>query len=47
MSILVETSLGDFDIDLYWEECPNTCLNFIKLAKAKYYNNLRIYEIHK
>ncbi|KAJ1969284.1 Peptidyl-prolyl cis-trans isomerase-like 4 [Dispira parvispora] len=38
MSVLLETSLGDIVIDLYFEECPRTCLNFLKLCKTKYYN---------
>ena len=47
MAVIIETSLGDLEIDLFYEECPVACKNFIKLAKAKYYNNLRFFEIHK
>ncbi|KAI8346212.1 cyclophilin-like domain-containing protein [Mortierella sp. GBAus27b] len=38
MSVLIETSVGDVVIDLYTKEAPNTCLNFLKLCKVKYYN---------
>ncbi|XP_062511922.1 peptidyl-prolyl cis-trans isomerase-like 4 [Corticium candelabrum] len=38
MAVLVETSAGDVVIDLYTEERPRTCLNFVKLCKVKYYN---------
>ena len=47
MSVIIETSLGDLEIDLFYEECPIASENFLKLAKAKYYNDLRFYEIHK
>ncbi|KAF9974326.1 Peptidyl-prolyl cis-trans isomerase cyp6 [Actinomortierella ambigua] len=38
MSVLIETSVGDIVIDLYTEQAPTTCLNFLKLCKVKYYN---------
>ncbi|KAG0053651.1 Peptidyl-prolyl cis-trans isomerase cyp6 [Gryganskiella cystojenkinii] len=38
MSVLIETSVGDIVIDLYVKEAPQTCLNFLKLCKVKYYN---------
>lgn len=33
MAVLLETSKGDIVVDLYVEECPRTCLNFLKLCK--------------
>lgn len=33
MAVLLETSRGDFVIDLFLKECPKTCLNFLKLCK--------------
>ena len=38
MSVLLETSVGDIVIDLFIDECPKTCINFLKLCKVKYYN---------
>ncbi|XP_071800696.1 peptidyl-prolyl cis-trans isomerase-like 4 [Asterias amurensis] len=38
MAVLLETTLGDIVIDLYPEERPRCCLNFVKLCKIKYYN---------
>ncbi|XP_052086935.1 peptidyl-prolyl cis-trans isomerase-like 4 [Mytilus californianus] len=38
MSVIIETSLGDFTIDLFTEERPKCCKNFLKLCKVKYYN---------
>lgn len=35
---MVETTIGDFTVDLYTEERPQTCRNFLKLCKLKYYN---------
>ncbi len=33
MSVLIETSLGDLVIDLYVNDCPKACKNFLKLCK--------------
>lgn len=38
MAVLLETSLGDIVIDLYTEERPRCCLNFLKLCKIRFYN---------
>ncbi|KAI9228826.1 MAG: cyclophilin-like domain-containing protein [Piptocephalis tieghemiana] len=38
MSVLLETSLGDIVVDLYVKRAPETCRNFLKLCKIKYYN---------
>lgn len=34
MAVLLETSKGDIVIDLFVEECPMTCKNFLKLCKC-------------
>ncbi|VEN62857.1 unnamed protein product [Callosobruchus maculatus] len=38
MSVVIETTLGDFTVDLFLDERPRACLNFLKLCKIKYYN---------
>ncbi|XP_023248154.1 peptidyl-prolyl cis-trans isomerase sig-7 isoform X1 [Copidosoma floridanum] len=38
MAVVIETTIGDFTVDLYTEERPQTCRNFLKLCKIKYYN---------
>lgn len=38
MAVVIETTIGDFTVDLYTEERPQTCRNFLKLCKLKYYN---------
>ncbi|CAF3525696.1 unnamed protein product [Adineta steineri] len=38
MSVVLETTLGDITIDLYYEERPTACKNFLYLCLQKYYN---------
>ncbi|XP_064554410.1 peptidyl-prolyl cis-trans isomerase sig-7 [Drosophila montana] len=38
MSVVIETTLGDLTVDLFTDERPIACLNFIKLCQLKYYN---------
>lgn len=38
MAVVIETTLGDITVDLFIELRPQSCLNFIKLCKLKYYN---------
>ncbi|CAD0115447.1 unnamed protein product, partial [Aureobasidium uvarum] len=45
MSVLLETSAGDITIDLYVDEAPKACENFLKLCKIKYYNYSPIYNV--
>ncbi|KAJ2158606.1 Peptidyl-prolyl cis-trans isomerase-like 4 [Coemansia sp. RSA 552] len=47
MSVLVETSIGDIVIDLYTNDAPLTCKNFLKLCKAKYYNFTLFHRVEK
>lgn len=45
MSVVVETSIGDFTVDLFTNERPKTCFNFLKLCRIKYYNYNLIFEV--
>ncbi|XP_049848224.1 uncharacterized protein LOC126313314 isoform X2 [Schistocerca gregaria] len=47
MSVLFETCMGDIVIDLYIDDCPNTCKNFLKLSKVKYYDHCIFHNIQK
>ncbi|XP_053148129.1 peptidyl-prolyl cis-trans isomerase-like 4 [Hemicordylus capensis] len=47
MAVLLETTLGDLVVDLYTEERPRACLNFLKLCKTKYYNYCLIHNIQR
>eukprot|EP01053_Blabericola_migrator_P001466 Blabericola_migrator_1__1465@NODE_1387_length_4641_cov_160_569961_g928_i0_p1_GENE_NODE_1387_length_4641_cov_160_569961_g928_i0NODE_1387_length_4641_cov_160_569961_g928_i0_p1_ORF_typecomplete_len575_score78_28Pro_isomerase/PF00160_21/5_3e13Pro_isomerase/PF00160_21/1_3e16RRM_1/PF00076_22/5_3e17RRM_5/PF13893_6/4_4e07Nup35_RRM_2/PF14605_6/0_032RL/PF17797_1/0_087RRM_7/PF16367_5/9e03RRM_7/PF16367_5/0_13RRM_3/PF08777_11/0_24_NODE_1387_length_4641_cov_160_569961_g928_i010212745 len=39
MSVILETTVGDLTIDLFPDEAPLVCQNFLKLCRIKYYNN--------
>ena len=47
MAVLLETSLGDIVVDLYLEERPKCCMNFLKLCKVKYYNYSLFHSIQR
>lgn len=47
MSVLLETSLGDIVIDLFYEKCPLASKNFLKLCKLKFYNNALFFDVQK
>ncbi|CAL1269410.1 unnamed protein product [Larinioides sclopetarius] len=47
MSVVIETTLGDITVDLFLKERPNTCLNFLKLCKVKYYNFCVFYKVER
>jgi len=38
MSVVIETTVGDITVDLFITHRPQTCKNFLKLCKIKYYN---------
>ena len=38
MAVVIETSIGNIVVDLYVNERPKACENFLKLCKIKYYN---------
>ncbi|RKP19878.1 putative peptidyl prolyl cis-trans isomerase [Rozella allomycis CSF55] len=43
--VVVETSTGNFVLELYVDEAPRTCKNFYDLAKKGYYNNTKFHRI--
>ncbi|XP_067840180.1 peptidyl-prolyl cis-trans isomerase-like 4 isoform X1 [Heptranchias perlo] len=47
MAVLLETTAGDLVVDLYTEERPRACLNFLKLCKIKYYNYCLIHNVQR
>ncbi|KZP08736.1 hypothetical protein FIBSPDRAFT_1052232 [Athelia psychrophila] len=44
-SVVFETSLGDIKLELYWDQAPKTCQNFVELAKRGYYNGVVFHRI--
>jgi len=47
MSVFLETSLGELVIDLYVDQCPKACKNFLKLCQMKVYNNALFFDVQK
>jgi peptidyl-prolyl cis-trans isomerase-like 4 len=47
MAVLLETSVGDMVIDLLTDVAPQSCENFLKLCKMKYYNYAPLYNVQK
>ncbi|CAD5221523.1 unnamed protein product [Bursaphelenchus okinawaensis] len=43
--VTVQSSMGTFVIELYWEHAPKTCQNFAELARRGYYNNTIFHRI--
>ena len=39
MSVTLHCELGDIKIELFCEQCPKTCENFLALCASDYYNN--------
>ena len=44
---IIETSIGRFEIELYYKHAPKTCYNFSQLATIGYYNNTIFHRIIK
>lgn len=47
MSVLIETSLGTFVIDLYVEERPKCTFNFIKLCKVHFFDGCIFHSVQR
>ncbi|ESN94576.1 hypothetical protein HELRODRAFT_95757 [Helobdella robusta] len=45
--VIVETSMGKMEVELYWKHAPRTCANFAELARRGYYNNVKFHRIIK
>ncbi|RLN49049.1 hypothetical protein BBJ29_006214 [Phytophthora kernoviae] len=46
-SVLVETTLGALVLDLFVDECPLACTNFLKLCKTKYYHGCLFFNVQE
>ncbi|KAK7467552.1 Peptidyl-prolyl cis-trans isomerase-like 1 [Stygiomarasmius scandens] len=44
-SVVLETSLGDIQLELYWNHAPKTCKNFAELSRRGYYNGVVFHRI--
>ncbi|CAH0550080.1 unnamed protein product [Brassicogethes aeneus] len=45
--VLLKTSVGDIDIELWAKETPKTCRNFVQLCMEGYYNNTIFHRVVK
>ncbi|KAI5745979.1 hypothetical protein M8J76_015994 [Diaphorina citri] len=45
--VLLKTSVGDIDIELWSREAPKACRNFVQLCMEGYYNNTIIHRVVK
>ncbi|XP_005181238.1 spliceosome-associated protein CWC27 homolog [Musca domestica] len=45
--VLLRTTVGDIDIELWSRECPKACRNFIQLCMEGYYNNTIFHRVVK
>jgi len=43
--VVLETSMGNLTIELYWEHTPRTCKNFWELAQKGYYDGTVFHRI--
>ncbi|KAF7727768.1 heme binding [Apophysomyces ossiformis] len=43
--VILDTSMGQVQIELYWKHAPKTCQNFYELAKRGYYNGVSFHRI--
>lgn len=45
--VLLKTSVGDIDIELWSKEAPKACRNFVQLCMEGYYNGVIFHRIIK
>ncbi|XP_063709733.1 spliceosome-associated protein CWC27 homolog [Culicoides brevitarsis] len=45
--VLLKTTVGDIDVELWSRECPKACRNFIQLCMEGYYNNTIFHRLVK
>jgi len=44
-NVALETNLGEFELELYWDHAPKTCTNLVELTKRGYYNGVVFHRI--
>jgi len=45
--VILETSVGVIEMELYWNHAPKTCRNFAELCRRGYYNKTKFHRIIK
>jgi len=46
-NVVVETTMGTFAFELYWDHAPITCKNFVELTRKGYYDGTIFHRIIK
>jgi peptidyl-prolyl cis-trans isomerase-like 1 len=46
-TVIIDTSMGTIEVELYWKQAPMTCCNFAELSRRGYYNGLKFHRIIK
>eukprot|EP01134_Creolimax_fragrantissima_P006145 CFRG6145T1 len=41
----IDTTMGKFVVELYWDHAPKTCKNFLELSRQKYYNGIIFHRV--
>ncbi len=45
--VLLETTVGDIEIELWSKECPKAATNFVQLCMEKYYDKTKFHRVVK
>jgi len=46
-NVVLDTSMGTFTLELYWDHAPKTCKNMVELVKKGYYDGTVFHRIIK
>jgi peptidyl-prolyl cis-trans isomerase-like 1 len=44
-NVVLNTSMGDITLELYWDHAPKTCTNFKELVKKGYYKGVIFHRV--
>lgn len=47
LQVVMKTTVGDFDLELWTKEAPKACRNFIQLCMEGYYDNTIFHRVEK
>jgi peptidyl-prolyl cis-trans isomerase SDCCAG10 len=45
--VLLQTTVGDIEVELWSRECPKACRNFVQLCLENYYNKTPFHRVVK
>ena len=41
----LQTTMGNIEVELYWNHAPNTCRNFAELVRRGYYDRTKFHRV--